>query len=109
MAKGIPISFSLRKEWIPFLAMALLFVHAPLLAQSITPATGGGNISADAFATGTFFPLTGPVIQETAPGQLTSGEIRLVVPSGFKWDTGMIPSISITSPKGQAVTASFVR
>ncbi|HET6528454.1 MAG TPA: invasin domain 3-containing protein [Balneolaceae bacterium] len=109
LAKGISISFSVRKVCVPFFVIALFFVHASLFAQTVIPATGGTNISADAFATGTFVPLTGPVIQETAPGQLTSGEIRLVAPTGFRWDTGgTAPSINITSSKKQAIQATLV-
>ncbi|MEX0769417.1 MAG: invasin domain 3-containing protein [Balneolaceae bacterium] len=79
-----------------------------LLGQTVSPATGGANISADDFSTNTYRSLTGPTIQETNPGQLTSGKIRLNAPSGFRWDTGgTAPSVTVTQPKSQQITVTF--
>ncbi|MEX1268671.1 MAG: invasin domain 3-containing protein [Balneolaceae bacterium] len=77
-------------------------------AQTVTPATNGTEIPADNFASGTWRTLTGPVIQETAPGQLTSGNIRLNAPSGFVWDTGgTAPAVTVTQPKSNQITVTF--
>lgn len=77
-------------------------------AQTITPATGGGSISIDNFSSGTWTTLTGPSLQETSPGQLTAGNFRLKVPSGFEFDTGgTAPTVSVTSPKSQKITVTF--
>lgn len=62
--------------------------------RKITSATGGENISADD-ANSTFTALTGPVVQEGFPGELTSsGTIVLTAPSGYKWNTGATPDVS---------------
>lgn len=77
-------------------------------AQSVDPATGGTGISADNFATGTWTTLTGPVIEETAPGQLQTGNIRFQAPSGFIWDTeGTAPSATVTQSKGNRITVTL--
>ncbi|MTI87915.1 MAG: hypothetical protein FH748_08105 [Balneolaceae bacterium] len=89
--------------------MTLIVFLAPHsgIAQTVTPASGGTNISADDYATGTWTTITGPTITETAPGQLSPGDIRLQIPSGFEFDsTGTDPSITITSPKAQKVYLS---
>lgn len=83
-------------------------MHNQAVAQSVTPATGGTGISADNFATGTWTTLTGPEIQETAPGQLQTGNIRFQAPSGFVWDTGgTAPTATITQPKGNRITVTL--
>lgn len=92
------------------LVLAGLFgASTPAIGQNVTPASGGENISADNAATGTFVTLTGPAIQETTPGQLSSGNIRLRVPSGFVFDTGGgDPTITVTHPKGNRITVTLV-
>ncbi|OGY07816.1 MAG: hypothetical protein A2782_01595 [Candidatus Blackburnbacteria bacterium RIFCSPHIGHO2_01_FULL_43_15b] len=53
---------------------------------SVTPATGGETISAD--TTGTVFTsLTGPTIDESAGGQIKSGNLVLNTPPDFEFDT----------------------
>lgn len=101
MTKYLKISFPL---------LCLLFVaNDNSWAQSVTPATGGTGISADNFATGTWTTLTGPVIEETAPGQLQSGNIRFQAPSGFVWDTGgTAPTVNVTQPKGNRITVTLI-
>jgi len=100
MTKYFKISFTL---------LCLLFIaNDKSSAQSITPATGGTGISADNFATGTWTTLSGPVIEETAPGQLQTGNIRFQAPSGFAWDTGgTAPTATVTQPKGNRITVTF--
>lgn len=79
-----------------------------VLAQTVTPASGGTGISADNFATGTWTTLTGPEIQETAPGQLQSGNIRFQAPNGFIWDTGGTdPAATVTQPRGNRITVTL--
>ena len=86
----------------------ILLLPIGLTAQTITPATGGTGISADNFATGTWTTLTGPIIQETAPGQLQAGNIRFRAPSGFEWDTGgTAPTVTITQPKSNQITVTL--
>lgn len=76
-------------------------------SQTITKATGGGAITADNFG-GTWTTLTGPIIQETSPGQLSSGTFRLKAPSGFVWDvTGANPIATVTSPKAGKITVTY--
>lgn len=100
MSKYLQISFTL---------LCLFFVaNSNLWAQSVTPATGGTGISADNFATGTWTTLTGPIIEETAPGQLQTGNIRFQAPSGFVWDTGgAAPTATVTQPKGNRITVTL--
>lgn len=90
-----------------FLTLIVFLAPHSGIAQTVTPASGGTNISADDYATGTWTTITGPTITETAPGQLSPGDIRLQIPSGFEFDsTGTDPSITITSPKAQKVYLS---
>lgn len=77
--------------------------------RKITPATGGESISADN-ANSTFTSLTGPVIQEGFPGELTaSGTIVLTAPTGYKWDTGTTPDVDEEAVYGGStnLVASF--
>lgn len=86
--------------------ISLSFSAEHTLAQTVTPATGGASISADNFGT-TWTTLTGPVIQETAPGQLTPGQIRFQTPTGFIFDSGgTAPTITVTSPKSGKITVT---
>ncbi|MBO6586103.1 MAG: T9SS type A sorting domain-containing protein [Gracilimonas sp.] len=92
----------------PLLLVLVFGVLENLKAQTITPATGGTGISADNFASGTWTTLSGPVIQETAPGQLQTGNIRFQVPAGFVWDTGgTAPTVTVTQPKGNRITVTL--
>ncbi len=95
-----------------YISSAVIFLFGVLqvnaIAQTVTPASGGTGISADNFATGTWTTLSGPVIQETAPGQLQTGNIRFQVPSGFVWDTGgTAPTATVTQPKANSITVTF--
>ena len=77
--------------------------------RKITSATGGESISADD-ANSSFTSLTGPVIQEGFPGELTnSGTIVLTAPSGYKWNTGATPDVSEEAVYGGStnLAASF--
>src|SRR5207245_7569739 len=56
----------------------------------ITPASGGGAISADT-AGGAYTSLTGPSYLEPASGSAGLGTIILNAPAGFIFDTGGTP------------------
>ncbi|MEP0005380.1 MAG: DUF2341 domain-containing protein [Balneola sp.] len=72
--------------------------------RKITPAEGGEAISADDANT-SYTSLTGPVIQEGFPGELTaSGTIVLKAPTGYEWNTGTSPGVSIAPAYGGSTT-----
>jgi len=72
--------------------------------RKITAATGGSAISADDANT-SYTSLTGPIIQEGIPGELTaSGTIILKAPTGFEWNTGSTPGVSIAPAYGGSTT-----
>lgn len=86
----------------------LLLVTGTAAAQTVSPATGGTGISADHFASGTWTALGTIAIQETTPGQLSAGQIRLRTPSGFVFDTGgTAPTVTVTQPKSQQITVTL--
>lgn len=69
-------------------------------AQTVTPATGGGAISADNTG-GAYTTLTGPVYSEGASGHAGTGTIILNAPAGFIFDTGgTAPTVLITRTSG---------
>ncbi len=62
---------------------------------TVTPATGGGAISADSTGGG-FMALTGPAYSESTPGNVDIGTIILKVPAGFMFDTvGVAPTVLV--------------
>jgi hypothetical protein len=70
-------------------------------AVSITPATGGGAISADDSTSGAWTSLTGPVYGEAASGNVGTGTIILDAPSGFMFDVGgTAPTVIVTRTSG---------
>ena len=76
------------------LLVAMLLPCAVLAAPAptVTPATGGGAISADTAlaspGSGAYTSLTGPAVAEGAVGQLAAGTIVLDLPSGFDFLAG---------------------
>ncbi|NGP87819.1 DUF2341 domain-containing protein [Fodinibius halophilus] len=70
----------------------------------IGKATGGENISADTYSSGTYTSLSGPRLREDFRGELTQGNtIVFEAPSGFEWDTGgSSPSVSIQPAYGNS-------
>ena len=70
--------------------LASLFPMAqPVAAASSVTATGGSAISADsagAGGSGSWTTLTGPVVAESAAGQVGAGTITLVAPAGFEFN-----------------------
>lgn len=55
--------------------------------RSLSPATGGEEISADD-ANVTYTTLSGPRVQESFVGEFSTGTYVFEVPTGFEWDTG---------------------
>ena len=94
-------------------AVLLLVIISPgtLVGQSITAATGGSGISADNVG-GAYTSLTGPVITEASAGQISLGFIDFTVPSGFEWNTGATPTVTVTLAPGlngkTKLQASFI-
>ena len=68
----------------------------------IGKATGGENISADTYATGSYTSLSGPRLREDYRGQLTQGgTLVFEAPNGFEWDTtGTAPSVDVHAAYG---------
>lgn len=65
-------------------------------AVTVTPAAGGGSISADDEG-GAYTSLTGPVIAESANGEIGVGTIILNAPSGAIFDIGgTAPTVLVT-------------
>ncbi|MEP0005379.1 MAG: invasin domain 3-containing protein [Balneola sp.] len=91
--------------------LVLVFNSNSLLAQSTTAATGGIGIPADN-VDGAYTTLTGPVITEVSAGQISLGFIDFTVPSGFQWNTGATPTVTVTLAPGlngkTKLEASFV-
>ncbi|MDR9417518.1 hypothetical protein [Gracilimonas sp.] len=78
--------------------------------QTVTPTSDGTGISADnaPAGNGAWRTLNDILIEETAPGQLQPGDIRLQVPNGFEWDTGGAdPTFNVTSPKKTNITVTL--
>jgi len=70
----------------------------------LDPATGGEAISADDVNT-TFTALSGPRITEDVIGELNlNGTIILNAPTGYEWDTGATPTVTINPAFGTATT-----
>lgn len=93
-----------RKRHIAILLLVGLFVFNPVrfaeAAATITPATGGGAISADT-VDGDYTSLTGPIISEELVSEVNTGTIILDVPSGFIFDTGgTLPTVLVTRTDG---------
>ncbi len=85
-----------------------LLLSIPLYASAtvtVTPATGGSAISADATG-GSYTALTGPIMAEGATGDIGGNgnlpdTIILNVPSGFVFDTGgTAPTVLVTRTAG---------
>ncbi|MEX2117371.1 MAG: hypothetical protein WEB37_10825, partial [Bacteroidota bacterium] len=78
----------------------LCLISGAAFAQTVTPATGGGAISADNTG-GAYSTLTGPVYAEAANGNAGVGTIILNAPAGFIFDTGgTAPTVLITRIAG---------
>ncbi len=72
------------------------FVAPTFAAASVTPATGGGSISADTAVNApspAWTTLTGPSISVTTASDIPTGTITLAAPTGFVFNTGSTPAI----------------
>ncbi|MFA6455220.1 MAG: hypothetical protein WCW40_00250, partial [Bacteroidota bacterium] len=68
---------------------------------TITPATGGGAISADDSTSGAWTALTGPLYGEAASANVGTGTIIMNAPSGFIFDVGgTAPTVLVTRIAG---------
>jgi len=68
---------------------------------TITPATGGGAISADDSTSGAWTALTGPLYGEAASANVGTGTIIMNAPSGFIFDVGgTAPTVLVTRTAG---------
>lgn len=63
----------------------------------VTPATGGGAISADTAGGTPWTTLAGPALSETSPGGMGKGSIVLNAPAGFEFNTGSTVTVAVTS------------
>lgn len=87
------------RKIILFLMLLPALAHAGLL----TPATGGGAISADTNIAGGvagWTTLTGPVYSEAASGEASPGTIVFNAPSGFSFNTGATPVATVARTSG---------
>ena len=81
-------------------------VHA---VANVTPAAGGGAISADtsAGAPGQAWTTLGPItIAEGAPGDIDDGIFILTIPSGFEFNVASAPDVAITGATPQLAANS---
>lgn len=75
--------------------------------RSLTPASGGEEISADD-ANVTFTTLSGPRVQESFVGEFSTGTYIFKVPTGFEWDTGGgLPSATVVAAFGGSTNLSI--
>ncbi len=78
------------------LFLILVMASPAFAAATVTPASGGGAISADDFGTGTYTDLGAIVIAEGAIGDIGVGTIILDVPTGFEFRTAPAPDVAVT-------------
>lgn len=80
------------------LSLSAFFVANTLLAAvTVTPATGGTNISIDTSSAGptpAWTPLNSPTITESQVGQISAGTHTLTLPAGWEFETQNV-SISV--------------
>jgi hypothetical protein len=79
---------------------------APVSYASVTPATGGLDVSIDttshAGGTGAWTNISGPTITETASGQIASGVHTLTLPAGWEFNTAQ--NVTLTKSGGTSLT-----
>jgi hypothetical protein len=83
----------------------------PATSPSVTPATGGASIpstTARVGGSGAWTQLTGPVIQETAIGQIKAGTaITLSLPANFEWNKANVNPPVVTNCDRTAAVTSY--
>jgi hypothetical protein len=78
----------------------LLFIFAfgiadkAFAAQISTPATG--NVSSDSYGDGASVAVPNIVITEDNAGDIKAGSIMFTAPSGYKFDTTVVPTVTYT-------------
>jgi hypothetical protein len=87
-SRGQHAKFYVALSLLLALTSALLLPREALATVTVTPATGGANLTV-----GTFAPLSGPSLTEGASGDIGTGNIVLQAPAGFQFD----PSRSVTA------------
>ena len=92
---------TLKRHWI-LLAVAAALASNAVANVNVTPATGGGNISADKAANAAspaWTSLGAIVIAEPGNGRgdIGSGTFILKAPAGFEFNTATLPSITFAS------------
>ncbi len=84
-----------------------LVTAVPVRADvTVTPASGGGAISADDYGTATWTSLTGPVIAESAAAEIGTGTIIFTVPSGLEFNPAQDVTAAVTGSATLLVLAS---
>ena len=73
---------------------------------TVTPASGGGAISADDVGTGGWTSLGIITISESAAAEIGTGTIILTLPVGFEYDDSITPSVVVTGT-GPQLAATF--
>ena len=99
-AKSHIISYFGNWVWYISLIVFSVFLTGNSQGQTITAATGGTGISADNAISGTYSSLTGPVITETAAGQVSTGTIVFNAPSGWEFNTAQVVTGTVTLAPG---------
>jgi len=89
----------MKKTVFVFGALLLVLTSASVAhaAATVTSATGGSSISADTCNSTPWTSLTGPVIVEAAPGDITTGTIVLTAPTGFEFNTAQDVTATVTA------------
>jgi hypothetical protein len=98
-----------------FLFSGFFILSGTVSAMTVTPATGGGAVSADTNTTNGIDPtwtlLTGPTIAESGNRELTLTANRTIVfsaPAGFEFNTGNLVTATITRLAGAGTCFTFV-
>jgi hypothetical protein len=90
------------------LVAVVLTLSASAQAATLTVATGGNALSADAVG-GAYTTLVGPTYNEAASGEAGLGTIILNAPAGFVFDTGgTAPTVVITRLAGSGTNANNI-
>ena len=83
------------------LAIVLSMAIPVSAAALVTPASGGGAISADNATVVSWTTLGAIVITEQAAGDIAIGVFVLTIPSGFVFDTSSVPDVAVTGTTPQ--------
>src|ERR1051326_5064833 len=87
------------------LGVAVFCVPRAFATVTVTAATGGSAISADATG-GSYTALTGPTLTEGTAGEIGAGSIILNAPAGFIFNTNVSVTVSVTKLSVASTIAS---